>query len=59
MVVAAMLLCGLALAAPKTSHDGPRWRLENASLRVDIDTQRGSFEVLDKRARYRWRRARW
>lgn len=57
-----LLPLGLALmwivplwAAPSTRHEGARWVLENAVLRVEVDADRAALAVLDKTSGYLWR----
>lgn len=49
------LCCLYPLCAQKLTHSGQFWHLENKSLKVSIDSQAGSFTVLDKTAGYLWR----
>ncbi|MCE5239253.1 hypothetical protein LLH23_12280 [bacterium] len=54
--VLSVLALALPLAAaPRTTHEGTRWVLENQALRVEVDAQGGTFQVLDRRAGYLWR----
>jgi hypothetical protein len=55
MPVLALLAVLPVVAAPRTTHVGPRWTLESQALKVDVDAQAGTFAVLDKRAGHTWR----
>ncbi len=54
--ILALLALALPLAAaPRTTHQAQHWTLENQALKVDLDAQAGTFQVLDKAAGHVWR----